>query len=75
VPGGETAENLDEAGYYYTRLCFDGDVLVGAIGIGPDRSLGPIRGLIQTRRRLGAWKARLMQDPTRVTEAFVDTET
>ena len=48
---------------------------MGAIGIGPGRSLGAIRGLIQTRRRLGAWKDRLMQDPARVTEAFVDTET
>jgi NAD(P)H-nitrite reductase large subunit len=75
VPGGETAESLDEDAYFYTRLCFEGDTLVGAIGIGPGRSLGPIRGLIQTRRRLGAWKERLMQDPTRVTEAFVDTET
>jgi NADPH-dependent 2,4-dienoyl-CoA reductase/sulfur reductase-like enzyme len=75
APGGETAESLDEAAYYYTRLCFEGDTLVGAIGIGPGRSLGPIRGLIQTRRRLGAWKDRLMKDPARVTEAFVDTET
>ena len=75
VPGGETAESLDEDAYFYTRLCFEGDTLVGAIGIGPGRSLGPIRGLIQTRRRLGAWKERLMQDPARVTEAFVDTET
>jgi NAD(P)H-nitrite reductase large subunit len=75
VPGGETAESLDEGAFYYTRLCFEGDTLVGAIGIGPGRSLGAIRGLIQTRRRLGAWKDRLMQDPARVTEAFVDTET
>jgi NADPH-dependent 2,4-dienoyl-CoA reductase/sulfur reductase-like enzyme len=75
VPGGETAESLDESAFFYTRLCFEGDRLVGAIGIGPGRSLGPIRGLIQTRRHLGAWKDRLMQDPARVTEAFVDTET
>jgi NAD(P)H-nitrite reductase large subunit len=75
VPGGDTAESLDEEAFHYTRLCFEGDTLVGAIGIGPGRSLGPIRGLIQTRRRLGAWKDRLMQDPARVTEAFVDTET
>ena len=75
VPGGETAEGLDEEAFFYTRLCFEGDALVGAIGIGPGRSLGPIRGLIQTRRHLGAWKERLLQDPARVTEAFVDTET
>jgi NAD(P)H-nitrite reductase large subunit len=75
VPGGEIAESLDENAFFYTRLCFEDDTLVGAIGIGPGRSLGPIRGLIQTRRHLGAWKERLLQDPARVTEAFVDTET
>jgi NADPH-dependent 2,4-dienoyl-CoA reductase/sulfur reductase-like enzyme len=75
VPGGEIAESFDEEAFFYTRLCFEEDTLVGAIGIGPGRSLGPIRGLIQTRRHLGAWKDRLMQDPGRVTEAFVDIET
>ncbi len=75
VPGGDIAESLDEGAFFYTRLCFENDTLVGAIGIGPGRSLGPIRGLIQTRRHLGAWKERLLQDPARVTEAFVDTET
>ena len=75
VPGGAIAESFDEDAFFYTRLCFEEDTLVGAIGIGPGRSLGPVRGLIQTRRRLGAWKDRLMQDPARVTEAFVDTET
>jgi hypothetical protein len=53
-------------------LCFDGEILVGAIGIGQDRNLGAIRGLIQTRRKLGAWKQKLLKDPQLVMDAFVD---
>lgn len=75
VPGGDTAERVNEEEFLYTRLCFDGDRLAGAISIGQGRSVGGIRGLIQSRRGLGAWKDRLMEDPTRVTEAFVDIET
>jgi hypothetical protein len=37
--------------------------------------VGAIRGLIQTRRKLGAWKPRLLNDPELVTDAFVDSET
>ena len=72
VKGGETAETVNEESFLYTRLCFDGDVLVGAITIGQDRSPGAIRGLIQTRRPLGAWKDKLLQDPQLVMDAFVD---
>ncbi len=73
VDGGETAESINEDQFLYTRLCFDDDVLVGAISIGQGRSVGAIRGLIQTRRKLGAWKQRLLKDPQLVTDAFVDT--
>jgi NAD(P)H-nitrite reductase large subunit len=73
VDGGETAESVNEEEFLYTRLCFDDDVLVGAISIGQGRSVGAIRGLIQTRRKLGAWKQRLLKDPQLVTDAFVDT--
>jgi NAD(P)H-nitrite reductase large subunit len=75
VDGGDVAETLNEERFLYTRLCFDGDVLAGAISIGEGRNVGAIRGLIQTRRALGAWKTRLMKDPERVMEAFVDRET
>jgi NADPH-dependent 2,4-dienoyl-CoA reductase/sulfur reductase-like enzyme len=75
VPGGDVAETLNDDRFLYTRLCFDGDVLVGAISIGEGRSVGAIRGLIQTRRRLGEWKRRLLKDPELVTDAFVDSET
>ncbi len=74
VEDGETAETVNEESFLYTRLCFDGDVLVGAITIGQDRNLGAIRGLIQTRRALGAWKDKLLRDPQLVMDAFVDVE-
>jgi NAD(P)H-nitrite reductase large subunit len=69
--GGETVESVDEANYLYTRLCFDGDILIGAILIGQYRQVGPVRGLIQTRRHLGAWKDQLMKNPQMIMEAFV----
>ncbi|HSD61994.1 MAG TPA: FAD-dependent oxidoreductase [Burkholderiales bacterium] len=69
--GSDVVEALDEDRYLYTRLCFADDLLVGAITIGQPRHVGAIRGLIQTRRRLGKWKDTLMKNPTRVMEAFV----
>ena len=72
VAGGEVAEVADAAHSLYTRLCFDGDRLVGAITIGHPQHVGAIRGLIQTRRHLGPWKDRLMQEPQRVMDALVD---
>jgi NAD(P)H-nitrite reductase large subunit len=71
-PGGETAEAVDDDHFLYTRLCFEGDVLVGAIIIGQTRQVGAVRGLIQTRRNLGQWKDALIQNPQLVMDAFVD---
>lgn len=70
--GGDTVDSLDAERFHYRRLCFDGDVLVGAICIGRLDHVGAIRGLIQTRHPLGAWKDRLMKDPSLVMEAFVE---
>lgn len=72
-PGGDVVEVADEARFLYTRLCFDADVLVGAITIGQLQHVGAIRGLIQTRRHLGEWKPLLMENPQRVMEAFIDS--
>ena len=69
--GSDVAEAIDEERYLYTRLCIADDRLVGAITIGQPRHVGAIRGLIQTRRRLGVWKDTLLKNPTRVMEAFV----
>ncbi len=71
VEGGESAERMDEARFRYTRLEFDGERLVGAICLGRTDQIGMLRGLIQSRVRLGEWKARLMEDPQRISEAYV----
>ena len=70
--GGDTAELVDEDHFLYCRLCFEGDVLIGAISIGQPQHVGAIRGLIQTRRHLGGWKAKLMDNPRLVMEALID---
>ena len=69
--GGSGVEMVDEARYRYLSLQFKDDVLVGATSIGLTDHVGVLRGLIQTRTPLGAWKQRLMQDPLRVMEAYL----
>ena len=71
VAGGEGVERADEARGRYISLQFDGDVLVGATAIGLTNHVGALRGLIQARTRLGAWKERLLETPTRFVEAFI----
>jgi len=71
VPGGQRVEQSDEEAFRYLRLEFDGDVLVGANAIGLTEHVGVIRGLIQSRVRLGEWKERLLRDPTRLAEAYI----
>ena len=70
--GEDTVETLDEARYHYTRLCFEDDILIGAIIIGNYQHVGAIRGLIQTHRHLGNWKEKLMQHPELLMDAYVD---
>jgi NADPH-dependent 2,4-dienoyl-CoA reductase/sulfur reductase-like enzyme len=70
--GGESAEQLDKDNYRYTLLNFHGDYLVGALMIGRTESIGVLRGLIQTPVNLGAWKEKLMADPNRIVEAYID---
>jgi len=70
--GEDTIESVDEEHFLYTRLCFEEDMLIGAITIGNTRHVGAIRGLIQTRRHLGEWKEKLMRNPQQIMEAFVD---
>jgi NAD(P)H-nitrite reductase large subunit len=71
VPGGERAELTDEARFRHLRLEFRGDVLVGANVIGLTEHVGVLRGLVEGRVRLGAWKDRLLREPTRVAEAYL----
>jgi len=71
VAGGDHTELSDDSAFKYLRLEFDGDVLVGATSLGLTEHVGVIRGLIQSRTKLGSWKARLMRDPTQVMEAYL----
>ena len=69
--GGDSAELLDADGYRYIKLQFEDDRLVGAITLGHREHVGVLRGLIQSRVRLGPWKARLQRDPNRIMEAWL----
>jgi NAD(P)H-nitrite reductase large subunit len=68
---GQGAEMADEENYKYLSLQFKDDVLIGATSIGLTDQIGVLRGLIQTRTRLGEWKDRLLADPLRVMEAYL----
>jgi len=73
IEGGDRGQLLDEAGWRYLRLEFDGDRLIGGQAVGLTEHVGMMRGLIQTGLRLGAWKDRLIKAPERLTEAYVAT--
>ena len=67
----DQAVMLDEDDCRYTKLAFHDDQLVGALSLGRTDQIGVLRGLIQTRVKLGAWKDKLKQDPSRIAEAYV----
>jgi NAD(P)H-nitrite reductase large subunit len=71
--GGEGVEMVDEARHRYLSLKFKSDMLIGATSIGWTDHIGALRGLIQTRTRLGAWKDRLLEDPTAFMAAYLAT--
>ena len=71
VEGGESAELVDAERYRYISLQFQDDVLVGAQALGLTNHVGVLRGLIQTKLKLGKWKDHLLQDPTRIMEAYL----
>jgi NAD(P)H-nitrite reductase large subunit len=73
VPGGKHAELSDEANYRFLRLEFDADVLIGANSIGLTEHVGVLRGLIQSRAKLGAWKEHLLQNPLALMQAYLAT--
>jgi NAD(P)H-nitrite reductase large subunit len=71
VDGGESAELHDAERFRYLNLQFQDDRLIGASSLGLTEHIGIIRGLIQTRLPLQDWKPRLMDDPTRLMEAYL----
>jgi NAD(P)H-nitrite reductase large subunit len=69
--GGRGVELADDGRFRYLSLQFRDDVLVGATAIGWTEHVGALRGLIQGRVRLGAWRERLLDDPTRFPAAYL----
>ena len=73
VPGGERAEFTDDANFRYIRLEFEGDVLIGSNTIGLTEHVGILRGLTQSRTKLGGWKDQLLRDPLQLPQAYLST--
>jgi len=76
VPGGEHVELTDRGaagGGRHLSLQFSGDRLVGCNSIGWTEHVGAMRGLVEGQVRLGAWKQRLIDDPTQLMTAYLAT--
>ena len=72
VEGGQGVELVERgAAIRYLSLQFKDDVLVGATSIGWTDHVGALRGLVQGRTKLGAWKDQLLDDPTQFVAAYV----
>lgn len=68
---GDSAERYNPQNYRYLNLQFDRDRLIGATAVGLTQHVGVLRGLIQSRIKLGEWKQRLIDDPTKIMEAYL----
>ena len=77
VEGGDSVEIYNPDAYKYMNLRFgidaEEDVLVGVSTLGMTQHIGVIRGLIESKIHLGEWKERLLQDPTRIMEAYLSS--
>jgi NAD(P)H-nitrite reductase large subunit len=77
VDNGDSVEIYNPDAYKYMNLRFgvgdDEDVLVGVSTLGMTQHIGVIRGLIESKIHLKEWKERLMQDPTRIMEAYLSS--
>jgi NAD(P)H-nitrite reductase large subunit len=71
VPGGQHVESVDTDNFRMLSLQFSGDRLVGCNAIGWTDHVGVMRGLVEGQVRLGPWKDKLLQDPTRLMEAYL----
>lgn len=71
VPGGQHVELTDLPAGRHLSLQFDGDRMVGCNSIGWTEHVGVMRGLVEGQVRLGAWKDKLMADPTLLMEAYI----
>ncbi len=71
VPGGEHVELTDKASGRHLSLQFKDDIMVGCNSVGWTEHVGVMRGLVEGQVRLGEWKHRLMEDPTRLMDAYL----
>lgn len=69
--GGQSVELENKDEFSYMRLEFFDDVLIGATSLGLTNHVGVMRGLIQGKIHLGEWKDHLLEDPTRLMEAYL----
>jgi NAD(P)H-nitrite reductase large subunit len=71
VPGGQHVELTDKPSGRHLSLQFKDDVLVGCNSVGWTEHVGVMRGLVEGQIKLGDWANTLMQDPTRLMEAYL----
>ncbi len=71
VPGGQHVELTDEAAFRHLSLQFKDDVMVGCNSVGWTEHVGVMRGLVEGQVKLGAWKDKLLADPTLLMEAYL----
>ncbi len=71
VAGGEHVELTDRGAARHLSLQFRDDVMVGCNSVGWTEHVGVLRGLVEGQVRLGTWKDRLKEDPTRLMEAYL----
>jgi NAD(P)H-nitrite reductase large subunit len=71
LPGGEHVELTDQKSGRHLSLQFKDDLMVGCNSVGWTDHVGVMRGLVEGQVRLGEWKDTLMQDPTRLMDAYL----
>lgn len=75
--GGDSVDIYNPDDYKYLNLRFgvgaESDVIVGMSTLGMTQHIGVIRGLIESKIHLKEWKERLLQDPTRLMEAYLSS--
>ena len=71
VPGGQHVELTDKTSGRHLSLQFGGDRLVGCNAIGWTEHVGVMRGLVEGQVHLGAWKDKLLANPTLLMEAYL----
>jgi NADPH-dependent 2,4-dienoyl-CoA reductase/sulfur reductase-like enzyme len=72
VSGGQSAVLTDKAAGRHLSLQFKDDVMVGCNSVGWTEHVGVMRGLVEGQVHLGDWKDRLMHDPTKLMDAYLD---